>query len=227
MTEDKARSPEPDCRHGCNGDCMVSGSDVCNFTCHAFDEGLQNSNPAGPQERTSLTCLICFAEIREKALKGGPCWVRVSSPGNTAHTICEQSPDCHHHPDLGPESGHTFRVSVESRGSYAVAGVEGHTDAEDFSGPVMTVEVRAWDLPEAVRRASNYPLSVWFAPELVQSPVRDERGCWMGYEPRECGEHRTTGEQRAWCYDCGEWCSESGPCVRCEVVALRKAANRG
>lgn len=23
-----------DCRHGCNGDCLTSGSDVCNFTCH-------------------------------------------------------------------------------------------------------------------------------------------------------------------------------------------------
>jgi hypothetical protein len=24
----------PDCRHGCNGDCVVSGSDRCDFTCH-------------------------------------------------------------------------------------------------------------------------------------------------------------------------------------------------
>lgn len=24
-----------DCRHGCNGDCLTSGSEVCNFTCHA------------------------------------------------------------------------------------------------------------------------------------------------------------------------------------------------
>lgn len=23
-----------DCRHGCNGDCLANGSDVCNFTCH-------------------------------------------------------------------------------------------------------------------------------------------------------------------------------------------------
>lgn len=26
---------EPDCLHGCNGDCLTSGSDVCNFMCHA------------------------------------------------------------------------------------------------------------------------------------------------------------------------------------------------
>lgn len=23
-----------DCRHGCNGDCVESGSECCNFTCH-------------------------------------------------------------------------------------------------------------------------------------------------------------------------------------------------
>lgn len=30
-------SPEDtvcDCRHGCNGDCVTSGSDVCTFVCH-------------------------------------------------------------------------------------------------------------------------------------------------------------------------------------------------
>lgn len=27
-----------DCAHGCNGDCMTSGSDRCNFTCHEHDE---------------------------------------------------------------------------------------------------------------------------------------------------------------------------------------------
>ena len=27
-----------DCRHGCNGDCMMSGSDRCDFTCHREGE---------------------------------------------------------------------------------------------------------------------------------------------------------------------------------------------
>ncbi|GGS88426.1 hypothetical protein ACFFV7_51005 [Nonomuraea spiralis] len=27
---------EDDCRHGCNGDCSTSGSDVCTFICHEF-----------------------------------------------------------------------------------------------------------------------------------------------------------------------------------------------
>ncbi|WP_433363940.1 hypothetical protein [Streptosporangium sp. CA-115845] len=29
-----------DCRHGCNGDCLVSGSDVCTFACHAPASGV-------------------------------------------------------------------------------------------------------------------------------------------------------------------------------------------
>jgi hypothetical protein len=36
--EDVPTTAEPldssDCRHGCNGDCHESGSDVCTFTCH-------------------------------------------------------------------------------------------------------------------------------------------------------------------------------------------------
>lgn len=31
---DYDNDPEPDCRHGCNGNCYESGSDRCNFTCH-------------------------------------------------------------------------------------------------------------------------------------------------------------------------------------------------
>jgi hypothetical protein len=27
-----------------------------------------------------------------------------------------------------------------------------------------------------------------------------------GHEPRECGEHRTLGSHRAWCFDCHEYC---------------------
>lgn len=46
-----------------------------------------------------------------------------------------------------------------------------------------------------------------------------------GHEPRGCGEHRTAGAHRAWCYDCSEWCypdSETdllvaGRCNGCRV----------
>jgi hypothetical protein len=37
------------------------------------------------------------------------------------------------------------------------------------------------------------------------TPLRDEREYFIGWEPRTCGEHRTVGD-RAWCYDCREWC---------------------
>lgn len=33
-----------------------------------------------------------------------------------------------------------------------------------------------------------------------------EDGAFYGWEPRDCGEHRTVGPHRAWCFDCAEWC---------------------
>lgn len=38
--------------------------------------------------------------------------------------------------------------------------------------------------------------------------------CFQGHQPRACGEHRTTGN-RAWCYDCREWCYPHDGCIRC------------
>lgn len=104
------------------------------------------------------TCVECHAEVILRDLKSGPLWC---STGPQPHTICERSPDHHHHPDEGPESGHTFRVSVTCRGSYGVVGVEGHTDEPEFTGPPMTVEVRAWNLSDALRRAQAVPFAVW------------------------------------------------------------------
>ena len=43
-----------------------------------------------------------------------------------------------------------------------------------------------------------------------------------GHYPRECGEHRTLG-QRAWCFECSEYCSPHAPCTRCELPGLRAA----
>lgn len=53
------------------------------------------------------------------------------------------------------------------------------------------------------------------------APEFDESGHFLGFTGRECGEHRTVGAHRAWCYDCGEWCYPSTPCVRCELPTLR------
>ena len=44
---------------------------------------------------------------------------------------------------------------------------------------------------------------------------------FAGHEPRDCGEHRTTGG-RAWCFECTEWCSPRRPCKGCELPALRR-----
>jgi hypothetical protein len=45
---------------------------------------------------------------------------------------------------------------------------------------------------------------------------------FTGHEPRECGEHRTVGPHRAWCFDCSEWCypSEDLACKGCRIPIL-------
>lgn len=60
----------------------------------------------------------------------------------------------------GPEDGHTFRITVSSRGSYGIVGVEGYTDASDF-GPPWTMDVRAWNLRDALRKALEAPFDTW------------------------------------------------------------------
>lgn len=49
-------------------------------------------------------------------------------------------------------------------------------------------------------------------------------GCFEGYEPRECGDHRTVGEHRAWCFDCRMWCYPGSPgqdgCYGCRQPVL-------
>lgn len=37
-----------------------------------------------------------------------------------------------------------------------------------------------------------------------------------GYPNRECGDHRTVGPHRAWCFPCHEWCYPDVPCEGCE-----------
>ena len=58
-------------------------------------------------------------------------------------------------------------------------------------------------------------------------------GYWGGATLRECGEHRTVGRLRAWCFDCVEWCYPADGCKGCagreaqlrrELEALRAKA---
>jgi len=72
-----------------------------------------------------------------------------------------------------PEAGHTFRLTSTSRGSYAHLTEDGttspHTDAEwmptDVAAP-MTIEVRAWNQRDALKKAASLPLSAWTLPAL-------------------------------------------------------------
>lgn len=58
------------------------------------------------------------------------------------------------------DEGHTFRISYESRMSSTVTGDEHHRDAPDFDGIVHTVEVRAWNLRDALKKAADLPFNV-------------------------------------------------------------------
>lgn len=64
-----------------------------------------------------------------------------------------------------PEDGHTFRITVVSRGSYAVEGVPGHKDAEWLEDDPFEIEVRAWDLKTALLKAVCRPLHEWLPEE--------------------------------------------------------------
>ncbi len=44
---------------------------------------------------------------------------------------------------------------------------------------------------------------------------------WEGRDERECGDHRTVGPHRAWCFDDHEWCYPDVPCRGCEIILLR------
>lgn len=50
---------------------------------------------------------------------------------------------------------------------------------------------------------------------MTAPPVYDETGDFVGLTGSGCGEHRTVGSYRAWCYSCAEWCYPRAPCARC------------
>lgn len=51
-----------------------------------------------------------------------------------------------------------------------------------------------------------------------EAAIRDVEQRFHGFKGSPCGEHRTVGSHRAWCFDCGEWCYPSSPCRGCESV---------
>ena len=61
----------------------------------------------------------------------------------------------------GPNDGHRFRISVASAGSYRVIGKPDRHDCDWWSDP-STVEVRAWNLRDALTKVAALPFSAWF-----------------------------------------------------------------
>lgn len=75
-------------------------------------------------------------------------------------------------PEGRPEDGHTFRITVISRGASGIMGPgeeKPHDYADDgYWGPMeLHAEVRAWDQPTALRRASEMELRDWRLPSGV------------------------------------------------------------
>lgn len=60
-----------------------------------------------------------------------------------------------------PDDGHTFVISVRSRGSYRIVGEEHHHDADWMNERPITLTVRAWSLPAAMQAAAAVGLNNW------------------------------------------------------------------
>lgn len=71
----------------------------------------------------------------------------------------------------GPEDGHTFEVAVRLRGSYSVVGREGHRDEPEWGQSMVSQQVRAWSLAEALEKAQRLPLDSWFAFPDEEDPA--------------------------------------------------------
>ena len=78
--------------------------------------------------------------------------------------------------DAGPKGGHTFRFRFDIRGSSRVVGDLEYTDAPDFMGPVHEVQIRAWNLREALRKAADLPFAALMGNEVSDdAPATDPR----------------------------------------------------
>lgn len=79
-----------------------------------------------------------------------------------------------------PEDGHTFRITFDSRMASGIQAAEDseprdYRDADDFGGPPMHVEVRAWSLKAALLKAAEVPLRDWRLPSGISLwHARDE-----------------------------------------------------
>lgn len=76
------------------------------------------------------------------------------------------------------DEGHRFRISVALAGSSKVVGEEHHHDTEfDPDAEPMCIEVRAWNLSEALDKARRVPLDAWFPENDEGTENRCPAGC--------------------------------------------------
>lgn len=79
----------------------------------------------------------------------------------------------------GPEHGHTFEVSVRSRGASTVIGSGIYSDANWWGDPLV-MRVRAWNLADALAMASQIPFGEWKWPSEdgpAPTAARCSHGC--------------------------------------------------
>lgn len=75
-----------------------------------------------------------------------------------------------------PDQGHTFEITVQSRGSHKVVGDEHHTDSKEFYGDPWTIRARGWSLSEALKRAAEIPFHIWAYSAHVEEDDREVLG---------------------------------------------------
>jgi hypothetical protein len=87
--------------------------------------------------------------------------------------------------------------------SEAIDRVLGYALPDDDQSDLL-IEEAAKAVYELTRVPALEPVT---SAKPTREPVFDpDESHFAGWSPRDCGDHRTVGPHRAWCFDCGEWC---------------------
>lgn len=70
-----------------------------------------------------------------------------------------------------PSDGHTFRFRFDIRPSSKVVGDPDYADGPTFMGPVHEIQVRAWSLTAALRKAADLPFGVLMGNLVSDEPL--------------------------------------------------------
>jgi hypothetical protein len=77
-----------------------------------------------------------------------------------------------------PDEGHTFRITVTTRGASRVMGDKHARDSDWWSDP-WEIEVREHSLASALRKAARVPFAVWADSAKHEEPHRTLRQAWL------------------------------------------------